>query len=277
MGSAPRRWPSRAPAAFGFRRRGALGFRRINPSYSRKIVGDFGGRSPHDRGICRGEHPARNGVGFASWPGMAKAGRLVPSQLSPLPPGRVTLARGERPVAPPGGSPCERNGRWLLRQFREAWTANGAEPGLTRGVLDDHSHTRVLIYCEPPARGHNANKGKRRGGTVVGYRPLPADDRRRINSGRRRTESTLGCLGCLGPGHDPGNLGCTLDPRAHHRMVGGHYAKRPIGTDHVVWCPATRRPIGHVRFTTRSVRARGPRARVWDRPAEVWLYNQGGR
>lgn len=219
------------------------------------------------------------------WPGMAElVPQEVPPATRPLAPGASPPVLGKQPRAPGGGGlgprvPCERTGRWLLRQFREAWTAaDGAEPGLTRGVLDDHSHTRVLIYCEPPARGHNANKGNRRGATVVGYRPLPADDRRRrINSGRHRTESTLGCFACLGPGHDPGNLGCTLDPRAHHRMVGGHYARPRIGADHVVWCPATRQPIGHVRFTTRSVRARGPRARVWDRPAEVWLYNQGGR
>jgi hypothetical protein len=197
----------------------------------------------------------------------------VPPGTRPLAPGASPTPAGKRPRAPGGINPCERNGRWLLRQFREAWTADDADPGLTRGVLDDLGRTRVLIFCEPPARGHNANKGKRRGATVVGYKALPGDDRRRINSGRRRTESTLGCFGCLGPGHDPGNLGCTLDPRAHHKMLGGHSANRPIGTDHVVWCPATRRPIGHVRFTTRSVRARGPRARVWDRPAEVWLYN----
>lgn len=269
---------------------------------------------------------------------MAKAGRLVPSQLSPLPPGRVTLARGERPLAPPGGSPCERNGRWLLRQFREAWTADDADPGLTRGVLDDHSHTRVLIYCEPPAPqprddrpGQGGNNKMKRQATIVGYRPLAGDynscrrrcrdegsrdngssvvgrvpdpkggpppggsgggaslwppssslgsslpPTRSVISGRRRSESTIGCFGCLGPGHDPGNLGCTLDPRAHHRMVGGHYARPRIGADHVVWCASTRRPIGHVRFTTHGVRTRGPRARVWDRPAEVWLYNQGGR
>lgn len=251
--------------------------------------------------------------------------RRVPPGTRPMASGASPPASGKRPRAPGGGKPCERKGRWLLRQFREAWTADNAEPGLTRGVLDNKTRTRVLIYCEQPASqprddrpGRGGKKGKIKA-TVVGYAPLPNDDRHRhrrdhgaavpgrvpkcgpppggsgggaslwssslgsslgparsIISGRRRNESIIGCFGCLG-GHNPGNLACTLDPRAYQRMIRGDYAKPRIGADHVVWCPATRQPIGHVRFTTGSVRSRGPRARVWDRPAEVWFYNQGGR
>lgn len=131
----------------------------------------------------------------------------------------------------------QRRGQWLLSQFREAWHAPG--PGVRKGVLGNGSRRRVLFYPE----GTNTYTAVLGPGT-----PTP------------------GCFACI-KSHSGGNLKCTLDPKRDGEIASGRFGM-PMGASALVFCPFTRKRMGHVVWTTRE-RRRSFKSTVGDRECRL--------
>lgn len=126
-----------------------------------------------------------------------------------------------------------RSGKWLLAQFREAWNDPG--PGVCQGVLGNGDRRRVLLYPESDGT-HTAVLGPGTG--------------------------TPGCFACLKT-HAQSNLRCTLDVKCDARIRNGCFGM-PMGASALVFCPFTRKKLGHLTWTTRE-RRRSIKSSVGDR------------